>query len=125
MLLPGCSLIACFIPSLEDTDFMRQYRSSTNLKKDVSHKRTRNRRPGYMIDRLEARQLLSGTISLSTSQVVFNDPIGGAPSSSWNVTVSNTGNANLVIPVCRLTFSGADAGQFAISYALLPMNIAP
>ena len=54
-------------------------------------------------------------VTLSKLSLSFNNVPAGATSSPQNVTVTNTGNANLLFGTAAVTITGANAGDFALS----------
>ncbi len=65
-------------------------------------------------------------ISANKGTLYFNDPSDGTASNPQTISVTNSGNFDLVIPAGGLTVGGADAGQFTlVSPTTLPLTIAP
>jgi glucose/arabinose dehydrogenase len=71
------------------------------------------------------RPIASGAaISVSTSNLYFNDPVNSAASPAQTVTISNTGNQPLAIPATGLSILGTDGSLFPISSRpQLPLTI--
>jgi glucose/arabinose dehydrogenase len=69
---------------------------------------------------------VEANIGASKSRLVFSDPQGGGTSSAQTITITNTGNGDLVIPTNGLTFTGPDAAQFElVTPPTLPLTISP
>ena len=71
---------------------------------------------------------LSGTgiqpaVTLSATQISFASQLSGTASSPQTVTVTNSGTADLVIT--SVSVSGANAGDFALTTATLPITVHP
>ncbi len=66
------------------------------------------------------------SIAVAKTQLLFNDPMDGAPSAAQNLPISNTGTTPLTITAGGLALSGANAALFQlINPPALPLTLQP
>jgi uncharacterized repeat protein (TIGR01451 family) len=75
------------------------------------------------ITMLRPNQILIPNITVAPASLTYTDTVGGGASAPQNVTITNTGTANLVIQTP--TLGGANADQFQISAPPSTLTIAP
>jgi hypothetical protein len=77
------------------------------------------------VELLEGRALFSA-LTVSTPELLFNDPKGGAASAAQTVMLSNTGTQPLSIPAGGISLVGSAAARFHVTAApATPFTLAP